>query len=177
VVDTAGFNDRSWLDIEGHPHTEALHIIERFRRRDFGHMDLEMTIDDPKTFTRPFSLKIAKTLMPDTDLLESVCENDTSVPHMLGGTGTKLTPDVLSKYVGPYEYAPGREAAITFEGDLLFLQEGANPLKLPFTPNSETVFVSRTNGDWIEFSKDAQGKITGFVFRGEGGDRRAVRRP
>jgi hypothetical protein len=176
VVDTAGFNDRSWLDIEGHPHTEALHITERFRRRDFGHLDLEMTIDDPKTFTRPFSLKIAKTLMPDTDLLESVCENDTSVPHMLGGTGTKLAPEILSRYVGAYEYAPGRGATITFEGDLLFLQEGENPLKLPFTPNSETVFVSRTNGDWIEFGRDAQGKVTGFEFRGEGGDRKAVRK-
>ena len=85
VVDTAGFNDRGWLDIEGHPHTDALHITERYHRRDFGHLDLEMTIDDPKTFTRPFSLKIVKELMPDTDLLESVCENDTSVPHMLGG--------------------------------------------------------------------------------------------
>ncbi len=176
VVDTTGFNDRSWLDIEGHPHTEALHITERFRRRDFGHMDLEMTIDDPKTFTRPFSLKIAKTLMPDTDLLESVCENDTSIPHMLGGTGTKLAPEILSRYAGTYEYAPEREAAITFEGDLLFLQEGANPLKLPLAANSETVFVSRTNGDWIEFAKDAQGKITGFIFRGEGGDRKAVRK-
>src|SRR5579863_381372 len=77
VVETAGFNDRGWLDIEGHPHTEALHITERFRRRTFGHMDLEMTIDDPKTFTRPFSFHIDKTLVPDTDLLESVCENDT----------------------------------------------------------------------------------------------------
>ena len=62
VVDTAGFNDRGWLDIEGHPHTEALHITERFLRRDFGHMDLEITIDDPKTFTKPFSLKMPKRL-------------------------------------------------------------------------------------------------------------------
>ena len=108
VVDTAGFNDRGWLDIEGHPHTEALHITERFRRRDFGHMDLEMTIDDPKTFTRPFSLKIPKTLMPDTDLIESVCENDTSVPHMLGGTEiTKLPPEILSRYVGTYAVRTG----------------------------------------------------------------------
>ena len=68
VVDTSGFNDRGWLDIEGHPHTETLHITERFRRRDFGHMSLEVTIEDPKTFTRPFSIKMEKTLVPDTDL-------------------------------------------------------------------------------------------------------------
>lgn len=179
VVDTAGFNDRGWLDIEGHPHTEALHITERFRRRDFGHMDLELTIDDPKTFTRPFSVKIPKTLAPDTDLLESVCENDRSVPHMLGGVAvTKLAPEILKKYVGTYEFAPGRQAVITSEDDLLFLQQGANPLKLPLVANSETVFVSRTNGDWIEFHIDSAKAITGFKYHGGGGDdRMAVRRP
>jgi hypothetical protein len=176
VVDTAGFNDRSWLDIEGHPHTESLHITERFRRRDFGHMDLEMTIDDPKAFTRPFSFRMDKTLAPDTDLLESVCENDRSVPHMLGGTEiTRLAPETLAKYTGTYEYAPGRAAAITFEGDLLFLQEGANPLKLPLAPRSETVFVSRTEGNWIEFLRNAQGAVTGFVYHGGGAERRATR--
>jgi hypothetical protein len=173
VVDTAGFNDRGWLDIEGHPHTEALRITERFHRRDFGHMDLEMTIDDPKTFTRPFSFHIDKTLEPDTDLLESVCEEDTSIPHMLGGTEiTTLSPKILSKYTGVYEYAPGRPVTITSEGDLLFFQEGANPLKLPLAPKSETVFISRTNGDWIEFSKDARQ----FTYHGGATGRRAVRK-
>jgi len=177
VVETAGFNDRGWLDIEGHPHTEALRITERFRRRDFGHMDLEMTIDDPKTFTRPFSFRMDKTLVPDTDLLESICENDRSVPHMLGGTEiTRLAPDVLSRYVGTYEYAPERQVAITSEGDLLFLREGTNPLKLPLAPKSETVFVSRTNCDWLEFSRDAQNRITAFTYHGGGADRRAVRK-
>jgi hypothetical protein len=176
VVDTAGFNDRSWLDIEGHPHTEALRITERFRRRDFGHMELEMTIDDPKAFTRPFSFRIDKTLTPDTDLLESVCENDTSVPHMLGGTEiTRLSPEILARYAGTYEYASGRQAVITFEGDLLFLQEGANPLKLPLAPKSEAAFISRTNGDWIEFKRDAMGTVTEFLYHG-GDERRAVRK-
>src|SRR6266852_1092001 len=164
VVDTAGFNDQSWLDIEGHPHTEALRITERFRRRDFGHMDFEMTIDDPKAFTRPFSLKIDKVLTPDTDLLESVCENDRSVAHMVGGIETRvLAPEILSKYVGIYEFSPGREASITADQDLLFLQEGTNPLKLPLAANSETLFVSRTNGDTIEFIRDAKGAVTEFV--------------
>jgi hypothetical protein len=176
VVDTAGFNDRSWLDIEGHPHSEALRITERFRRRDFGHMDLEMTIDDPKTFTKPFSFRMDQTLTPDTDLLESVCEHDTSVPHMLGGTSIKLAPEILAKYTGTYEYAPGRDAVITFEGDLLFLQEGANPLKLPLAPNSETEFVARAIGEHVDFIRDARGQITGFVYHGERGDRKAVRK-
>jgi hypothetical protein len=177
VVDTAGFNDRSWLDIEGHPHTEALHITERFRRRDFGHMDLEMTIDDPKAFTRPFSFRMDKTLTPDTDLFESVCENDRSVPHMLGGTEiTRLAPEVLSRYAGTYEYAPGRRAVISSEGDLLFLQEGPNPLKIPLAPRSETVFVLRPNGDWVEFSRDARGAVTGFTLHSGSSERKAVRK-
>jgi hypothetical protein len=173
VVDSAGFNDESWLDVEGHPLTEALHITERFRRRDFGHMDLNITIDDPKAFTRPFSFKIDKTFAPDTELLETVCENDRSVPHMLGGTQTiKLAPDILAKYAGTYELAPGHQAFITIEADLLFLREGANPLKLPLVANSETKFVSRTNGDWIEFARDSEGATTGFTYHGGGNSTR-----
>ena len=173
VVDTAGFNDRGWLDIEGHPHTDALRITERFRRRDFGHMDLELTIDDPKTFTRPFSFRLDKTLAPDTDLLESVCEDDRSVPHMLGGTEiTKIAPSVLSKYAGTYEYAPGRPVVISVDGDLLFMREGDNPLKLPLAPRSESVFISRTNGDWLEFSSDGRS----FIYHAGPDERRAVRK-
>jgi len=56
------------------------------------------------------------------------------------------------------------------------LQEGTNPLKLPMAPRSETVFVSRTEGNWIEFSKDAQGGITGFTYHGAGADRKAIRK-
>src|ERR1700691_450490 len=159
VVETAGFNDRGWLGIEGHPHTEALKITERFTRRDFGHMDLDITIDDPNSFNRPFSLKMPQRLTPDTDLIESVCENDRSVPHMLGGTGASLAPEVLSKYTGTYEFAPGREAVITREADLLFLQMGTNPLKLPLVVDSETVYISRTNGDLIEFLEDFNGAV------------------
>jgi hypothetical protein len=141
-------------------------------------MDLDMTIDDPGVFNRPFSVKIPKTFAADTDLLETVCENDRSVPHMVGGvTVTKLAPDILSKYAGIYEYEPGREAVISIENDLLFLQQGANPLKLPLVANSETLFVSRTEGDTIEFMKDAQGAITGFIYhRGGSPDRQATRK-
>jgi hypothetical protein len=177
VVETAGFNDRGWLDIEGHPHTEALRITERFHRRDFGHMDLEMTYDDPKTFTRPFSVRTNQTLVPDSDLLESVCENDHSVSHMLGGTEViKVSPEILAKYAGQYEYAAGKAAEISFEGDLLYLREGSNPLKLPFVAASETNFVSRTNGDRIEFVKDGKGAVTEFVYHTGFEDRPAARK-
>lgn len=82
VVDTVGLNQLSPLDILGHPHSDALHVTERFRRRDFGHMDLDVTIDDPKTYTRPFSYKIGLHLLPDTDLLENFCvENEKDAAH------------------------------------------------------------------------------------------------
>ena len=82
VVDTIGFNDRAWLDAAGHPRSESMHITERFHRRDFGHMDLEMTFDDPKFYTRPFTIKTQVRLLPDTDVLESVCaENEKDRVH------------------------------------------------------------------------------------------------
>jgi hypothetical protein len=73
VVDTTGFKESAWLDSFGHPRSEAMHITERYHRRDFGHMDLELTFDDPKYYTRPFGFKTTLTLFPDTDVLEYVC--------------------------------------------------------------------------------------------------------
>jgi hypothetical protein len=85
VVDTHGFNDRSWLDAAGHPRTEAMHIVERFTRRDFGHIDVQVTFDDPGAYTKPFSIGYTQTLTPDTDVIESVCaENERDRPHLVG---------------------------------------------------------------------------------------------
>ena len=68
VVDTVGFNDKGWLDGMGHPRSEALHVVERFHRRDFGHLDVEVTIDDPKVYTKSFSVKFTELLQPDSDV-------------------------------------------------------------------------------------------------------------
>jgi hypothetical protein len=84
VVDTTGFNDKSWLDDSGYPHTDAMRSVERFRRIDFGHMDLEVTVDDPKAYTRPWSVMIHLELMPDTELIEDVCDNEKDAPHAVG---------------------------------------------------------------------------------------------
>ena len=73
VVETTGFNERAWLDGFGHPRSEAMRITERFHRRDFGHMDLEMTFDDPKYYSRPFGFKTTMILLPDDHLYEYVC--------------------------------------------------------------------------------------------------------
>jgi hypothetical protein len=83
VVDTAGFNDRSPLDRAGHPRSEETRMIERFRRRDFGHMEVQITIDDPQNYTKPFTIKFNLRLLPDTDVLEKVCaENERDLRHL-----------------------------------------------------------------------------------------------
>lgn len=82
VVESNGFNDKTWLDIMGHPHSDKLKITERYRRRDFGHLDVEMTFDDPVMYTRPFQVTIPYLLQPDTDILEYVCvENEQDKIH------------------------------------------------------------------------------------------------
>jgi hypothetical protein len=82
VVDTTGINERSWLDRFGHPHSDALHVIERFRRRDVGQMDIQITIDDPKAYTRPLTYTQKQILLPDTDLFEYFCtENEKDTAH------------------------------------------------------------------------------------------------
>jgi hypothetical protein len=82
VVETRGFNDRTPLDAMGHPHTEALRVTERFRRIDFGHLDVEMTFDDPQMYTKPFTVKIPHTLMADQDIFEMFCENEKDSEHI-----------------------------------------------------------------------------------------------
>jgi hypothetical protein len=76
VVTTTGFNDRSWLDDTGHPHSEAMRTTERFRRDDFGHMQMQVTIEDPQTYLEPFTVTIPFNLQPDSELIEDICENN-----------------------------------------------------------------------------------------------------
>lgn len=174
VIASSGFNDRGWLDVGGHPQTESLRITERLRRRDFGHMDYELTIDDPKTFARPFTLRADKTFAPDTDLLEDICENEVSRAHLTGGV--KLSQAVLSNYAGTYEFAPGRQAVVTVAGDQLIVQDSANPADRLFVARSDTEFLSSLSQVVIEFVKNGQGVVTHFTRTGAGRNERAVRK-
>jgi hypothetical protein len=176
VITTAGFNDRGWLDSAGHPQTESLRITERLRRRDFGHMDFEITIDDPKVFTRPFTIKTERLLAADTDLLEDVCENERSLRRMSGDTGVRVSPKLLATYAGTYELAPGREFVVIATGDMLFVQ-GLNEPKLPLFVQSDTRFMSTATPSGFEFVKDRQGRVTHVIVRGDQGDQKAVRKP
>jgi hypothetical protein len=82
IVETAGFNDKTWLDLSGHPRSEALRVTERYHRRDFGHLDVEMTFDDPLMYTKPFTIKFTEELWPDSDVFEYFCnENERDRAH------------------------------------------------------------------------------------------------
>jgi len=175
VVTTAGFNDLGWLDSAGHPQTESLRITERMRRRDFGHMDFEMTIDDPKVFTKPFTIKTERMLAADTDILEDVCENESDRVHFTAPPGLRLSPQVVANYAGTYEVAPGRQIVVTVTDDLVFIK-GLNEPKLPLLAESETRFQSTATPTGFEFIKDSQGKVTRLVVHAEAGDQQAVRR-
>jgi hypothetical protein len=84
VIESKGFVDNNWLDNSGHPGTEAMHLTERFRRRDFGHIDVQITIDDPKAYTKPWNVNLQFTLT-DTELIEYVCdENEKDFEHLVG---------------------------------------------------------------------------------------------
>ena len=84
VVETVGFNGKASLDIMGHPRSEAMRITERYRRRDVGHLDVEITFDDPVVYTKPFTIKVTHLLQADTDILEYFCnENEKDQIHLI----------------------------------------------------------------------------------------------
>ena len=88
VVDTTGFNDRFWFDFAGHPHTEQLHTVERYRRLDMGTLEDEVTVEDPGAYTKPFTLLARMPLLPNDEIIEYICnENNKDVIHILGKDG------------------------------------------------------------------------------------------
>jgi hypothetical protein len=85
VVESNGFKDGLWLDISGTPLTSAAKVIERYRRPVFGKLDIEITIDDPKAYTKPWTIQVHQSYAADTDMLEFICqENEKDVPHLVG---------------------------------------------------------------------------------------------
>ena len=85
VVDVIGFNEATWLDQAGHPHTDALHVIERFTRTNERTLHYEVTIDDPKAYTKPWTTSYTIPWAPGVELYEYICqENNKDLPHMVG---------------------------------------------------------------------------------------------
>jgi len=87
VVETSNFLDTDplWLDVRGSPLTEQGKVTERFRRTNYGTMEIEITIDDPKAYTKPFTVRLTQRLLPDTELIEFICE-DRDATHYVGAT-------------------------------------------------------------------------------------------
>ena len=85
VVESSGFNDKTWLDAAGHPHGEKLRVTERYRRLNVGNMEIEITIADPEHYERPWTVKVAAELLPEVEMLESVClEGEKDLAHLVG---------------------------------------------------------------------------------------------
>jgi hypothetical protein len=200
VVQSAGFNDQTWLDFEGHPHSSELRVTERFRRKDFGHMELKTTFEDPKAYTRAWTISMNVDLRPDTELLEYVCnENERDVQHIVvteedrkkNRTKVTVAPEILAKYAGVYEMVDHNGRPIDRQGKVI--EPGGKPEtftisvaedhlvvelfgagKIPLSTVSETTFT--VAGQPVEFAKDAQGRVTHLVVRAVEGDFRAIRK-
>jgi len=177
VVGSAGFNAKTWL-LGGYPHTEALRMTERYRRTDFGHMEIAVTFQDPGAYSKAWTIPVHATLAADTEMLESVCNeySDNGQQHWVGKvsdaekSAVKVAPDVLAKYVGVYrgQYIRGpREVDITLSGGTLFAAVNGGP-KQPIIPQSETGFTG--TGLTYEFVRNGNGMATHVIEGHVSGD-------
>jgi len=176
VVETAGFNDKTWLDMVGHPHSERLRVTEKFRRADFGHMQVQVTYDDPETMTKPLTMSVGVTYAADGDMLEYVCNEDERDTDHLVGTAKAVahpSPAVLDSYSGQYKFREGALSSRDFFGadQIVSVQRGQLYMKdFPLIPKSQTTFDS-TAGT-IEFHLDSSGRVTHFILSAAEGDAR-----
>jgi len=185
VVESNGYNDRTWLDHDGHPHTEALRMTERYRRRDFGHMDVEITYSDPKAYARPWTVAVRAELAADTEMIEFVCgerEANPGIAHWVGKASdeqkseVKVAQAVLAKYVGTYVEQPkywrleARTVVITVSGDTLYgNMDGRGAV--PLVAQSPTLFTG-LYGLGVAFVTDAGGVPASMFVKHVSGDYR-----
>lgn len=160
VVTTVGFNDQGWLDVGGTPQSESLKLTERFRRTDFGHMEYEVTFEDPKVFTRPATARISKRYMADTEILEDVCENEKDSYRLTAGKA--LSADTLAKFAGMYRTAD-RDIEVVVANDQLTVRDPKFAEDRIFAASAENKFSSALGYATIEFAKDSSGAITHYT--------------
>ena len=184
VVESSGFNDRTWLDHDGHPHTEGLRMTERYRRRNFGGLDVEVTFSDPAAYTRPWTVAARAQLAADTEMIEWVCNE--SVQHVERWLGTasderkgevQVAPEILTKYLGTYVEQPPlwrvipRVVEITVSnGKILADMDGRG--KVPLIASSEAEFGG-LYGLGVEF---IQGGAGGLYVKHVSGNYRFARK-
>ena len=177
VVESVGYKDRTWLDFAGSPHSENLRVTERWRRLNFGQMEIEETFADPEYYSRPLHAKVSGTLVPDSDLLEYVCaENERDRPKLIGRASevrkqyqpVKVDPAVLAQYVGSYDFRFPENPTIPSTWRVTMADGTLSLSGAPLVPLSESRFLFSTNP--VEFKRDAQGRVTHFVFTAVEGD-------
>jgi len=180
VVESAGFNDRTWLDYGGHPHTEGLSITERYSRIDAGHISLEITYTDLHAYAKSWKVNGKLSLAADDELIESVCaENEKDRAHIVDGSKIVLVPsEVLAKYVGNYEIVlPGGRTPVlmpvTLSGAQLMIDLFGDGGKFLLKPLSETTF-SGSPGMVIQFVQDARGEVSHLTVSSVEGDITAI---
>jgi len=188
VVESNGFNNRTWLDRDGHPHSEALRTTERYRRRDFGHLETELTLQDPSVYAKPWTVRLEAQFAADTELIEYVCAENakSALDHWVGKASddkkseVKVAPEVLAKYVGTYktldvwngEPLP-RFIEITAADGALFAElKGRGKVQL--IAQSPITF-SGFFGLGIKFLPDSQGVVTHLAEMHVSGDYRFIR--
>ena len=174
VVESNGFNDKTWLSRYGQSHTEALRVTERYQRRDFGHLRVEVTFTDPGAYAKPWGFTAEMALAADTEMLEAVCER--SSDQWIGSTlsdvekaAPTVAPDVLARYVGVYSgyyLTTKRTVEVSLSGGQLIARiiGGAavdgGELR-PLVPRSETMFEGLGMG--YQFVVDDKGNATELV--------------
>lgn len=152
VVESIGFNDRTWLDFGGHPHSEALAMTERIKRTSLGRLEVEVGIEDRKYYRRAWTVPAHAELVTDTEMIEYVCnENQKDVEHLVGKASdekklaVKVEPRTLSKYVGGYTFRNPQDLNqvvkfnVTMGGDALFMDVGGKD-KQEMIALSDTTF-------------------------------------
>lgn len=183
VISSIGFNDRTWLDDDGHPHTEALRVTERLHRSDYGHLQVTRTFEDSGALVEPWTVPVKLELYADTEPLEYVCnENERDRQHLVGKTsdekGVTIAPAILQKYVGDYEFTePTTHRVFKLDvslkdGHLVFA--GLGPSE-PLSAISETEFTG-SDGTTFNFVADASGHVTHALIRAVEGDFNIIRK-
>jgi len=151
IVESAGFNEKTWLSRYGQSHTEALRVTERYRRPDVGHLRVEVTFTDSRAYAKPWGYTAEMELNADTEMLESICER--SSDQWQGGpvaadTAVTVAPEVLARYVGVYHGVYGGEKRVievTLAGDQLIAKVTGRAAvdggeMRPLIPQSQTSF-------------------------------------
>ena len=180
VVDSVGFNDKTWTGRYGVSHTEALRTTERYRRTDFGHMQVEVTYTDPAAYAKPWGFTENMALAADTEMLESICEwsSDHWSGTLSNAAPITVPPDVLARYVGIYSGRYGgrkRTVDVSLSGGRLMVKivgaaeiegglgiVGLDPdAPQPLVPRSQTLFEGLGLG--FQFVVDDRGAVTDVV--------------